>query len=53
MSDLQSTSDGWDPARAREKFKLGLSEEEIRTIRAKFPKTATDGKGGLFADGVF
>ena len=53
MSDLQSTSDGWDPARAREKFKLGLSEEEIRTIRAKFPKTASDGKGGLFADGVF
>ena len=41
MSDLQSTSDGWDPARAREKFKLGLSEEEIRTIRAKFPKSAT------------
>ena len=53
MSDLQSTSDGWDPARAREKFKLGLSEEEIRTIQAKFPKSATDGKGGLFADGVF
>ena len=38
---------------AREKFKLGLSEEEIRTIRAKFPETASDGKGGLFADGVF
>ena len=53
MSDLQGTSDGWDPARARVKFKLGLSEEEIRTIRAKFPETATDGKGGLFADGVF
>ncbi|MGZ3416190.1 MAG: patatin-like phospholipase family protein, partial [Isosphaeraceae bacterium] len=53
MSDLHSTSDGWDPARAREKFKLGLSEEEIRTIRAKFPETASDGKGGLFADGVF
>jgi len=51
--DFESTSDGWDPARARKKFKLGLSEEEIRTIRAKFPKTATDGKGGLFADGVF
>jgi NTE family protein len=44
---------GWDPGGARQKFKLQLTAEEIKTIRGKFPKTADDGKGGLCADGLF
>jgi NTE family protein len=53
MSAKQNTAQGWDPAQAREKYNLRMSAEEVSTIRAKFPQTASDGKGGLFADGVF
>jgi NTE family protein len=30
-----------------------MTAEELKSIRNKFPRTADDGKGGLFADGVF
>src|SRR5271157_6108353 len=53
MSAKQNTAQGWDPAQARGKYNLRMSAEEVSTIRAKFPQTASDGKGGLFADGVF
>ena len=53
MSEPHATSKDWDPAKAREKLGLVMSAEELSTIRAKFPPTASDGNNGLFADGLF
>lgn len=53
MTTNPNAGQGWEPAVARTNYKLTMTAQEIAAIRAKFPESAADGKGGLYADGVF